>query len=107
MVDRYGGWKISTITIRFLGHKPAACGESSVGYEQDGYRMGYLDSYRIDSAGTAIGIFTNGLAKNIAQIAVATFNNPAGLEKMGKPCSDIQQLREAQINISGSAVRGR
>ena len=55
-----------------------------MGYKQDGYRMGYLDSYRIDSAGTVIGIFTNGLANNIAQIAVATFNNPAGLEKMGE-----------------------
>ena len=69
--------------------------------------MGYLDSYRIDSAGTVIGIFTNGLANNIAQIAVATFNNPAGLEKMGETMfRTSSNSGEAQINISGIGGAG-
>ncbi|HEY8391135.1 MAG TPA: flagellar hook protein FlgE, partial [Capillibacterium sp.] len=58
--------------------------ESNIGYGQDGYEMGYLDTYKIDSSGTVVGVFTNGLTKNIAQIAVANFPNPAGLEKVGE-----------------------
>ena len=58
--------------------------ESTLAYGQNGYEMGYLDSFKIDSAGKIVGIFTNGLTKNIAQIAVASFVNPAGLEKMGE-----------------------
>lgn len=78
-----------------------------MGYKQDGYRMGYLDSYRIDSAGTVIGIFTNGLANNIAQIAIATFPNPAGLEKMGETMfRTSSNSGEAQINISGIGGAG-
>lgn len=95
------------ITIDFSAISQQHAEDSSVGYEQNGYRMGYLDSYRIDSAGTVIGIFTNGLAKNIAQIAVATFNNPAGLEKMGETMfRTSSNSGEAQINISGIGGAG-
>ncbi|HHT04990.1 MAG TPA: flagellar hook protein FlgE [Hydrogenispora sp.] len=95
------------ITIDFSAISQQHAEDSSVGYEQDGYRMGYLDSYRIDSAGTVIGIFTNGLANNIAQIAVATFNNPAGLEKMGETMfRTSSNSGEAQINISGIGGAG-
>ncbi len=59
-------------------------GETSIVWAQNGYEMGYLDSFKIDSAGKIIGVFTNGLTKDIAQIAIATFNNPAGLEKVGE-----------------------
>lgn len=96
-----------TITIDFSAISQQHAEDSSVGYKQDGYRMGYLDSYRIDSAGTVIGIFTNGLANNIAQIAVATFNNPAGLEKMGETMfRTSSNSGEAQINISGIGGAG-
>ena len=96
-----------TITIDFSALSQLHADESTIAYEQDGYRMGYLDSYRIDSAGTVIGIFTNGLAKNIAQIAVATFANPAGLEKMGETMfRTSSNSGEAQINISGIGGAG-
>lgn len=95
------------IAIDFSAISQQHAEDSSVGYKQDGYRMGYLDSYRIDSAGTVIGIFTNGLANNIAQIAVATFNNPAGLEKMGETMfRTSSNSGEAQINISGIGGAG-
>src|SRR5690606_12250528 len=59
------------------------------------------------SSGTVIGIFTNGLTKNIAQIAIATFPNPAGLEKMGETMfRTSSNSGEAQINISGIGGAG-
>ncbi len=50
---------------------------------QDGYTMGTLTSIAIDSSGIITGAFSNGVTKQIAQIVLAKFNNPAGLEKIG------------------------
>ncbi|MCE5324260.1 flagellar hook protein FlgE [bacterium] len=66
---------------------------------QDGKELGTLESYTIDSSGLIVGTFTNGLTKNLARIAVAGFNNPEGLEKLGN------NLYKAGSN-SGSAVIG-
>jgi flagellar hook protein FlgE len=33
--------------------------------------------------GTLVGVFSNGLKQSLGQIALANFNNPAGLEKVG------------------------
>jgi flagellar hook protein FlgE len=69
--------------------------------------MGYLDSFKIDSAGKIVGIFTNGLTKNIAQIAVASFVNPAGLEKMGETMfRKSSNSGDPQVNPSGVGGSG-
>jgi flagellar hook protein FlgE len=82
--------------------------ESSIGYEQNGYKMGYLDSFKIDSAGKVIGVFTNGLTKDVAQLAVATFANPGGLEKLGETMFQTSSNSgEAQINPSGVGGSGK
>ncbi len=51
---------------------------------QNGYGMGYLESFKIDQSGVVTGAYTNGQKKNIAQIGLATFINPGGLEKAGE-----------------------
>ena len=50
---------------------------------QDGRAAGTLESFSISKDGTIIGSFTNGAKQSLARIAVATFANPAGLEKAG------------------------
>jgi flagellar hook protein FlgE len=50
---------------------------------QDGYGMGALTSVSIDPTGVITGFFSNGVSKSIAQIILAKFNNPSGLEKVG------------------------
>ena len=50
---------------------------------QDGYPVGTLQSFNIDPAGVIVGIFSSGQSRNLGQIALATFTNPAGLERMG------------------------
>ena len=37
---------------------------------QNGYEISYLDSFKINSAGTIIGVFTNGLTKDSARITI-------------------------------------
>ena len=45
--------------------------------------MGTLQSFTIAPDGKLIGVFSNGLQQALGQVALATFNNPPGLEKVG------------------------
>lgn len=51
---------------------------------QNGYGMGNMYDISFDDTGKVIGHYTNGTINNIAQIAVATFQNPSGLEPEGE-----------------------
>jgi flagellar hook protein FlgE len=51
--------------------------------EQDGAAMGNLQSFTISPDGTVLGVFSNGVREPVAQIALANFANPGGLEKVG------------------------
>lgn len=51
--------------------------------DQNGYPPGSLDGYSIGSDGIITGMFTNGLTRPLAQIAVTVFPNANGLERIG------------------------
>lgn len=60
-------------------------GASSAGATgQDGYAAGTLTSVSIAQDGTINGLFTNGQTFPLAQLAVATFTNPEGLNRVGQ-----------------------
>ena len=48
-----------------------------------GNEAGTISGYEIGGDGTVIGRYTNGETKVLAQIVVANFQNPAGLQKIG------------------------
>ncbi len=73
--------------------------ETVAAINQDGYGMGILDKISIDPTGLIIGIFTNGVSRNLAQITLADFNNEAGLIKSG------ESLYQTSAN-SGEGVEG-
>ncbi|TDN42856.1 flagellar hook protein FlgE [Curtobacterium flaccumfaciens] len=50
---------------------------------QNGSSAGSLQGYSISKDGTVVGTFSNGASLAIGRIALATFANPAGLEKTG------------------------
>lgn len=50
---------------------------------QNGYESGSLLNLGIDSSGSIIGNFSNGRDEQVAIIALATFENQQGLEKVG------------------------
>ena len=50
---------------------------------QDGLELGTLESYNIGRDGLISGVFTNGSTRYLGQLALAQFNNPAGLTKAG------------------------
>lgn len=47
--------------------------------EQNGFPAGSLINISVDANGVISGFFDNGVTRSLAQIALATFNNPGGL----------------------------
>lgn len=58
-------------------------GTSAVLRDQDGYAPGVLEHITIGRDGTIVGSFSNGTNQTLAQVALADFNNPEGLERAG------------------------
>ncbi len=59
-------------------------GDSSAGaIDQDGYATGALQSISIDGEGIISGTFSNGETLDIAEMRLAVFDNPNGLERIG------------------------
>jgi flagellar hook protein FlgE len=56
---------------------------SAVATGQNGFQPGTLSSLTIGQDGTISGVFTNGQTLAIAQLAVASFANPSGLDRVG------------------------
>lgn len=80
---------------------------STKAYKQDGFTMGYLESFQIDPSGTVLGIYTNGERKELAQVAVASFINPQGLEKAGNTnFQETSNSGNANIGVAGSTGKG-
>ncbi|BDZ45091.1 flagellar hook protein FlgE [Naasia aerilata] len=66
---------------------------------QNGSQVGALQSFSLSGDGTLVGSFSNGATVPIAQLALASFVNPGGLEKAG------ESSYRASVN-SGDAVLG-
>jgi len=79
---------------------------STKAVEQDGYSMGYLENFKIDSSGVITGIYSNGSTRDIAQVAIATFPNQGGLEKAGDNTFRMSN-NSGLVNIGPSGVAGK
>jgi flagellar hook protein FlgE len=64
----------------FSGLTQLGGGSSAAAVKQDGYAQGSLQSATVGTDGTVTGQFSNGLTEPLAQVALATFTNPEGLE---------------------------
>ena len=74
---------------------------------QDGQQAGTLQSFTLNADGTLQGAFSNGMKQIVGQIALATFNNPVGLEKSGGSLyRTTVNSGAAQIGTAGSGGRG-
>jgi len=74
---------------------------------QNGYSSGVLNGYAIDKAGIITGRYSNGLTKQLAQVALANFNNPGGMVKAGENLyNSSNNSGAAQIGTAGAGGRG-
>ncbi len=60
-----------------------ATGNSALIRDQDGYTAGSLQRITVGRDGTIVGSFSNGTNQALAQVALASFNNPEGMERAG------------------------
>lgn len=83
-------------------------GESTIqATATDGYAAGTLDTKSIDTSGIIVGKFTNGKTMNLGQVALATFNNPGGLTKVGDNLfAESNNSGVAQVGKSNTGGRG-
>lgn len=76
-------------------------------YAQDGNSSGKIEGYSIDASGVVVGVFTNGERKALAQLMLAKFDNPMGLQKMGgNMFVDTRNSGEPQFGLAGSSGYG-
>ena len=81
---------------------------SNKSFRQDGYGMGYLENFGIDSSGEITGVYSNGQSKILGQVALASFTNPGGLEKAGDSTYiKTNNSGDANIGASGTAGKGK
>ncbi|CCP26070.1 Flagellar hook protein FlgE [Tepidanaerobacter acetatoxydans Re1] len=74
---------------------------------QNGYPAGTLTDVTTDTTGVITGIFDNGYNRQLAQVALANFDNPAGLIKAGQNMYRYSNNSgEPQIGESGTGGRG-
>ncbi|MFC3689502.1 flagellar hook-basal body complex protein [Aquipuribacter hungaricus] len=71
------------ITIDMTGMTGYAKTNTAAALKQDGYAVGTLSSFGVGPDGGLVGVFSNGRREVLGQLAMATFANPAGLEKAG------------------------
>ena len=76
------GSEVQDITVNFTGLTQFS-GSSTVNAAADGNAAGSLSSVSVDASGIITGTYTNGIVQYEAQVAVAQFNNAAGLTKTG------------------------
>jgi flagellar hook protein FlgE len=88
-LTQYGGPKSLTVT------------------KTDGAASGNLQSFQIGSDGGLLGIFSNGQKLTLAKLALANFNNPAGLLKQGNTMyQSTANSGLAQVGTAASGGRG-
>jgi flagellar hook protein FlgE len=74
---------------------------------QDGFALGSLQSFTLGNDGTITGVYSNGMRQPLGQLALASFNNPSGLEKAGNSSFRVgDNSGAAMIGLAGVAGRG-
>lgn len=83
-------------------------GESATNVRnQNGYTMGVLRSFNVASNGDINGVFSNGTRRVMGKVALATFQNPDGLERIGETSfAPTGNSGEPQIGVPGEGNAG-
>lgn len=77
-------------------------------HTQDGYTAGTIGGLSFNDDGVLAAFYTNGVTKNLAQIAIAKFENNEGLFKAGQNMfKESRNSGAANIGAPNNAGRGR
>ncbi len=73
---------------------------------QDGYTMGILKNYSVAQDGIITGSYDNGVNIPLYRVAIATFANEQGLEKVGNTMFQAS-VNSGNANIDGATTNGK
>jgi flagellar hook protein FlgE len=95
------------IAVNF-GSMTQYAGESTVTGTGNGYTSGALENVVIDTSGVLTGKYSNGRSQALAQVSLATFNNPGGLIKAAENMyEESNNSGNAQVGTAASGGRGK
>lgn len=97
----------AAIALSFADMSSLAGSSTATTVSQNGYGQGTLSNITIGQDGTITGSFSNGQTQSLAQLVLATFQNPQGLSNIGS--SQFVQTANsglAQINTPGNGQLG-
>ncbi|NAZ86453.1 flagellar hook protein FlgE [Kineococcus indalonis] len=93
--------------LRALTGYVSNTGNSTVKSTTDGAAIGTLNAFAVGADGVVMGEYSNGLKRPIGQVAVATFNNYAGLQKVGNSMFTVSaNSGTPNIGVPGQNGRG-
>ncbi|QGG48176.1 flagellar hook protein FlgE [Heliorestis convoluta] len=96
-----------TVNIDLSNLRQTAGESTAVVTERNGYRAGELQALNVDATGTVTGSYSNGKNMRLAQVAIAAFNNPSSLTKLGDNLYSVSNATgEANIGTANSGGRG-
>jgi flagellar hook protein FlgE len=103
---RYPSWD-SDVVIDISGLTQYGETNSLGAPGQSGYALGSLQSFQLSADGTIMGVYSNELKQPIGRLALASFNNPGGLEKSGNSSFRVGvNSGVAQIGTAAEGGRG-
>ncbi|MDI6792680.1 MAG: flagellar hook-basal body complex protein [bacterium] len=106
--NRYGANRVQIAADFSQVVQFAAVKSDAFANAQDGYGKGSLLDISINGAGVVNGIYSNGQNQAMAQLAVATFNNNSGLDKLsGTMFKESADSGEAKIGVAGDIGKGK
>ncbi|MDD4601089.1 MAG: flagellar hook protein FlgE [Negativicutes bacterium] len=107
-VGPYAGAGTFSITPHFDTMTQYGGESTAQAVDRDGYAQGTLESNTIDTDGIITGRFSNGQSQALGRVALATFNNPTGLSKVGDNLySQSNNSGLAQVGPANSGGRGK
>lgn len=93
---------------RYDGVTQMASVSTTKAYKQDGYGMGYLESFIVDDSGVVTGSYTNGQRKALGEVALSVFTNNGGLKKSGENLfTETNNSGLANIGVADTGGRGK
>ena len=98
--SRMGDEISSNFDAEALASTQYANASTTIFQDQDGYASGFLQSVSVDTGGIITGHYSNGQVLQKAQVALATFNNLAGMFKEGG--NIFRETSESGAPITGA-----
>jgi flagellar hook protein FlgE len=95
------------VTVDLSGMTQFGGANTMTAPDQNGFALGSLQSFQLGNDGTIMGVYSNGLRQPLGRLALASFNNPGGLEKAGNSSFRVgDNSGVAQVGVAGQGGRG-